>query len=146
MSADKVVPPSTPAEGLPAYVRVGRNKRGGLVFWKGGAWHASNWAGPLNGAFRSRDLALVALEKAPTRPKAERKPAAPKLTPDAYEDIRCRGDQRHVYDVKDCVGAVYRLDGQFAAWGMNGKLIGKFNSADFAEAAVIASQINPRPK
>jgi hypothetical protein len=132
------IPPAKEAEGLPAYVARGRNKRSRLVFWKGGAWHASNWAGPLGDTFASRDGALAALENAPSRPKPVKLPAAPKLAPNAYDDIRCRGDQLHVYEGKNCVGAVYLLAGQFAAWDASGHLLGKFNSADYAEAAVLS--------
>jgi hypothetical protein len=127
MSAGRIVPPSTEAEGLPAYVRVGRDKRGGLVFWKDGAWRASNWAGPIAGAFRSRDLALAALKKAPSRPKPEKLPAAPKPDPSAYG--LTAGSGKHVYDGSKRIGAVYLLAGQFAAWDASGKLIGRFDSA-----------------
>lgn len=103
-----------PGASLPRYVRVGRNDRGAVVHCDGdGVWHANIWSGPI-GAFATCEDALKAIRKAPPRPKPEKKLAGQKPDPSAYGLAAASG--KHVYDGPKRTGAVYLVEGQFAAW------------------------------
>jgi hypothetical protein len=135
--------PANELFGGPRYVRVGNDRRGGLVFYdyRGRRWRASDWKGPLNlDGFDTSAAAEEAIRQAPARPKAQKAIKARKLPPSAHANDLTGGSGRF-FDAKGrrIGGVIHGVEG-YTAWSNKRGKIGVYSTAAEAGQAVKATQ------